>query len=293
MTVFIYPNLEKHHSEECTAQVIGILKSLGVSVLMTPETNSVFGRKAEEASTIDEAVSQCDIVITIGGDGTILKIASLAAKHKKKLLGINCGRLGFMASLERSELDCLKNLCTGKYKTENRMMLDVTVNFGNGESRTETVLNDVVITHDFKESLNDFTVLADGVAVSHLRADGIIFSTPTGASAYALSAGGPLIEPSMDCIEFTHICPHSLSARAMIFDPNKIIEVRTKASGHIALRADGGETISISSDDSIYIKKSALSLSVIDIHGDNYFKSISTKLMNNAKEVYEEEDDDK
>ncbi|MCD7803729.1 MAG: NAD(+)/NADH kinase [Oscillospiraceae bacterium] len=287
MTVFIYPNLEKLHSEECTEQVIEILKSLGVTVLMTPETNRVFGNKAIEEPTISDAVSRCDIVITIGGDGTILKIASLAAQHKKKLLGINCGRLGFMASLERGELGCLKNLCTGDYKTEQRMMLDVTVRFGNGKCLTETVLNDVVITHDFKESLNDFTVLADGIAVSHLRADGLIFSTPTGASAYALSAGGPLIEPSMDCIEFTHICPHSLSARAMIFDPNKVIEVRTRASGSIAMRADGGEAISITSDDSVYIKKSPLSLSVIDIHGDNYFKSVSTKLMNNAKEVEE------
>ncbi|MCD7771717.1 MAG: NAD(+)/NADH kinase [Oscillospiraceae bacterium] len=291
MTVFIYPNLEKLHSEECTAEVIEILKSLGVAVLMTPDTNQVFNGKAEEASTIDQAVSSCDIVITIGGDGTILKIASLAAKHQKKLLGINCGRLGFMASLERSELDCLKNLCTEEYKTEKRMMLDVTVKPEKGTAITKTVLNDVVFTHDFKESLNDFTVLADGVVVSHLRADGIIFSTPTGASAYALSAGGPLIEPSMDCIEFTHICPHSLSARAMIFDPNKIIEVKTEAAGHITLRADGGEAISVTSGDSIYIKRSSLSLSVIDIHGDNYFKSISTKLMNNAKEVYEEADD--
>ncbi|MCD8108090.1 MAG: NAD(+)/NADH kinase [Oscillospiraceae bacterium] len=291
MTVFIYPNLEKLHSEECTAEVIEILKSLEVTVLMTPDTNSVFGNKAQEASTINDAVSMCDIVITIGGDGTILKIASLAARHQKKLLGINCGRLGFMASLERSELSCLRNLCTGEYKTEHRMMLDVAIRFSNGKTITETVLNDVVMTHDFKESLNDFTVLADGIVVSHLRADGLIFSTPTGASAYALSAGGPLIEPSMDCIEFTHICPHSLSARAMIFDPNKVIEVRTKASGQIALRADGGEAISITSDDSIFIRKSELSLSVIDIHGDNYFKSISTKLMNNAKEVYEEADD--
>ena len=288
MTVFIYPNLEKLHSKECTDQVIEILKSLGVSVLMTPDTNHVFDGKATEEPTISDAVSHCDIVITIGGDGTILKIASLAALHEKKLLGINCGRLGFMASLERSELDCLKNLCTGEYKTEHRMMLDVTVKFENGESFNETVLNDVVITHDFKESLNDFTVLADGVAVSHLRADGLIFSTPTGASAYALSAGGPLIEPSMDCIEFTHICPHSLSARAMIFDPNKIIEVRNRASYPITLRADGGEAISVTSNDSIYIRRSSLSLSAIDIHGDNYFKSISTKLMNNAKEVYEE-----
>ncbi len=291
MTVFIYPNLEKLHSAECTAEVIDILKSLGITVLMTPDTNRIFGGKAEEASTINKAVSQCDIVITIGGDGTILKIAFLAARYQKKLLGINCGRLGFMASLERSELDCLKNLCDGEYKTERRMMLEVAIRFSSGETLTETVLNDVVITHDFKESLNDFTVLADGVVVSHLRADGIIFSTPTGASAYALSAGGPLIEPSMDCIEFTHICPHSLSARAMIFDPGKIIEVRTKASGRIALRADGKEAISVSSGDNIYIKKSDLSLSVIDIHGDNYFKSVSTKLMNNAKEVYEEADD--
>ncbi len=235
------------------------------------------------AKTIEQAVKDCDVIITIGGDGTILRIASIAAENKKRLLGINCGRLGFMASLELDDLDKLKNLVSGEYKTESRMMLEAVIERKNGVKERVTALNDIVITHGFNYYINDFTVLADGVLVSSLRADGLIFSTPTGASAYSLSAGGPLIEPSLDCIEFTQICPHSLFARTMLFSSDKLIEVKYKAEGTVGISADGAEPIPITENDRIYLKKSKLRLDLIDISGNNYFKSIGSKLMQPAK----------
>ncbi len=286
MKVFIYPNLEKAHSQECTARASRILSSLGCEIIMTDSIFSIcneLSQGAVIAKTIEQAVKDCDVIITIGGDGTILRIASIAAENKKRLLGINCGRLGFMASLELDDLDKLKNLVSGEYKTESRMMLEAVIERKNGVKERVTALNDIVITHGFNYYINDFTVLADGVLVSSLRADGLIFSTPTGASAYSLSAGGPLIEPSLDCIEFTQICPHSLFARTMLFSSDKLIEVKYKAEGTVGISADGAEPIPITENDRIYLKKSKLRLDLIDISGNNYFKSIGSKLMQPAK----------
>lgn len=284
MTVFIYPNLKKQYSFECMQEVIKILSSLDFNILLTDYSGIGESKTVTVVDSAEEAVKNCDIIITIGGDGTILKIAASAARNNKKLLGINCGRLGFMASMERGELCYLSKLKDGSYTTESRMMLDAVVERPSGEFTAVTALNDIVITHGFNYNINDFTVLADGVTVSSLRADGLIFSTPTGASAYSLSAGGPLIEPSMDCIEFTQICPHSLFARTMIFSADKIIEVKYTADGKIGISADGKAPLPVTAEDRIYIKRSELRLELIDIHGDNYFKSIGSKLMQPAKE---------
>lgn len=285
MTVYIYPNLKKQFSLECTKQVIQKLSEMGCNVIASEALDVGELGKCLEIMDQNDAVAVCDVIITIGGDGTILRIASLAAKYRKKLLGINCGRLGFMASLEKDELDDLSKLLTSEYKTESRMMLDVVIEHPDSTFTTVTALNDIVITHGFNYYINDFTVLADGTTVSSLRADGLIFSTPTGASAYSLSAGGPLIEPTMDCIEFTQICPHSLFARTMLFAPNKLIEVKYRADGTIGVSADGASPIPVTKSDRIYIRKSSLRLDLIDIRGDNFFKSIGAKLMQPAKEI--------
>lgn len=285
LKVFIYPNLEKAHSFECTTETKETLFSFACQVIMTDSVDPRLSEGCIVVGSIEEAVKSCDVIITIGGDGTILNIASLAAVNNKKLLGINCGRLGFMASLERSELKNLELLVSGEYKTESRMMLDAVIKRADGGETCISALNDIVITHGFNYYINDFTVIADGVKVSSLRADGLIFSTPTGASAYSLSAGGPLIEPSMDCIEFTQICPHSLFARTMIFSSEKLLEVKYKADGEIGICADGCEPIPVTESDRVYIKKSDLRLDLIDICGNNYFESIGSKLMQPAKDV--------
>ncbi len=285
MTIFIYPNPEKPHSMESTKHAVELLRDKGCKILVSDDAKALKLDGVSFVTDVSEGVKTADIIVTIGGDGTILHMAPLAAAFKKMLLGVNCGRLGFMASLEMEDLPSIVNLVSGDYKTESRMMLDCVIERKDGSREKVSALNDIVITHGLNYNINDYTVIADGVTVSSLRADGLIFSTPTGASAYSLSAGGPLIEPSMDCIEFTQICPHSLFARSMIFAPDKLLEIRCKAEGVIGLSSDGNDAIPVSSYDRIYIKKSALRLDLIDINGNNYFKSISSKLMQPAKQI--------
>lgn len=286
MKIFIYPNFDKPHASECAEIVCSILTGLGAQIILSDSSKNMINPSSATFLSPDEAAKSCDMMISIGGDGTILKCAGLAAKNEKPLLGINCGRLGFMASLERDELSLLERLISGDYVLDERMMADAVIDYSDGRKVTLTALNEAVISSGGERGIHDYTVLADGVTVSSLRADGLIFSTPTGASAYSLSAGGPLIEPSLDCIEFTQICPHSLFARTMLFSPEKNIEVRFKSDGNALaeVSVDGCEPLKLSQSDRLTIRRSRLRLKLIDISGGSYFKAVNRKLMRPAKQ---------
>ncbi len=284
MTVFIYPNLNKEHALECTMQVCDYLHRNSVNILMLARfSNSVNLEYVEFISESD--IKNCDVAVSVGGDGTILECARYCAENNKELLGINCGRLGFMATLEKEDLHLLSNILSGNYSVESRMVLDIIVDKVDGNREVYNALNDAVVYTGIMGKIHDFTVIADDTVVSSLRADGIIFSTPTGSSAYSLSAGGPLIEPSFDCIEFTQICPHSLFARSMIFSPEKLLEVKydAGASTQVFLSVDGATPISLTEKDKLFIKRSDMRIKLIDINGNSYFKAISTKLMQPTK----------
>ncbi len=192
-----------------------------------------------------------------------------------------------MSSIEQKDLSLLKNLCNGNYALESRMMIDVTVSKSDGSKTTRSALNDAVISHGVSSRIQDFTVLADNVVISSLRADGLIFSTPTGSSAYSLSAGGPLIEPTIDCIEFTQICPHSLFSRTMLISPEREIEVKYNAAegSKIAISVDGNAPILLDPADRLFIKRSENCVNFINLNANNYFNSISTKLMQPTKDA--------
>ena len=289
MKVFIYPNFEKTHSRDATETACKLLRGFGCWVLLPKYCEGAISAEGCVFKDPDEAASLCDVMISVGGDGTILKCARLASEHKKELLGINCGRLGFMATLELGELNLLEALIKGDYQVDERMMLEAEVIDSAGNKSSYTALNEAVVTSGYGSGIHDFTVLADGQTVSSLRADGLIFSTPTGASAYSLSAGGPLIEPTLDCIEFTQICPHSLFARTMLFSPEKLVEVRFKADKgcEVSLCIDGRPPVLLSEGDRVFIRRSEKRLKLIDIRGGGYFRAVSRKLMQPAKQSEE------
>lgn len=289
MKIFIYPNFGKSHSRETTDSACSALMRLGCEIIMPS-----FCANADFIPNVmyiepDSGARLCDIMISVGGDGTILKCAKLASKYDRHLLGINCGRLGFMATLERSELSLLDRLITGEFETDERMMLDVEILNDGGVKESCIALNEAVVSGGYGTGIRDFTVLADGQTVSSLRADGLIFSTPTGASAYSLSAGGPLIEPSLDCIEFTQICPHSLFARTMLFSPEKLIEIKFDADRDctVSLSVDGLAPIRLEQGDRVTVRRSARRLKLIDISGNGYFRAVNRKLMQPVKQTGE------
>ncbi|WP_028504731.1 NAD(+)/NADH kinase [Ruminococcus sp. FC2018] len=288
MKAFIYPNLNKANSREYVVKACSILSKQSCEVLLSNEYCDIFGNSISAVYLQEEnCFSECDVVVAVGGDGTILKCAQMCSKHGKPIVGINCGRLGFMASLEHSQIDDLVKLVSGEYTLSKRMLLSCVITDSDKEKFEYTALNDVVISKTDGCKIADFEVSRNGHIISSLRADGIIFSTPTGASAYSMSAGGPIIEPGMNCIEFTQICPHSLFARTMIFDTDSILTAKCFTGGAYMtnVTVDGNMIYKMSQGDIITISKSDKYVEIIDINGDSFFESVNKKLMQPLKDI--------
>lgn len=222
--------------------------------------------------------AECTHVITLGGDGTILKWGKTAAKYDLPLLGVNMGRLGFMATLETTELDRIPELLAHG-RESRRMLLDCEFLRG-GVSDRRTVLNDVVLSHDSGSKLPEFVIYCGDTEATRLRADGVILSTPTGSTAYSLSAGGPILAPDLECIEFTALCPHTLFNRPMVFSSSKTVtvKVRNYQNSRVFASFDGDGNFTFSEDDELRLTRSEKSLRLIKA-GGGFFGAVRDKLM--------------
>lgn len=284
MKIVLYPNFSKRYALQTALECCGILDDLGIEVLAADSCENEFAQKKfVRFGRIEDIVQECDIVIAIGGDGTILKASVFASSCEKPLLGINTGRLGFMATVERNELKNLSRLKTGDYVIEKRMMLDAALIRDNKIVSSQTALNDVVIASPYSK-VTDYEVLTDGIVVSSMRSDGMVFATPTGSTAYALSAGGPILEPGTECIQLTPICPHSLFSRTMVFKADRSLEVRHKSGDEtVYFSVDGKMSRAVGRNDRIIIKRSEKRVMLIDVKGHSFFDAVNNKLMNPIK----------
>ena len=227
----------------------------------------------------EDVIRSCDVAVTVGGDGTIIHHAKYAALYEKPLLGVNLGRVGFVANIEPDELPELRKLITGSYRIQRRMLLEITKSRGD-DSRTYTAVNEVAIHRDSLSSMVDISVDLDGERIINYRADGMLFSTPTGSTAYSFSAGGPVIAPEMRCILLTPVCPHALSSRQVVFNADSVLT----ASVHPAytlkcyMTVDGQDYVPVSSDDRITVRKSERELHLIILKEKNFYTLLNEKL---------------
>lgn len=284
MKAFICTNFKKEKSLKVLPELIYALNDSGIVPMMSDDSGAFFSSDSVIFSDENSLMNECDLFITVGGDGTILKWGKKAAMLGKKLLGINTGRLGFMTALEVNEFDKISKLKTGDYRISRRMLMNG--GFIKKESNKNYIaLNDIVLSKDSYSKLPEFVVQSNGVTVSKIRADGLIFSTPTGSTAYALSAGGPIIEPTIECIELTPLCPHTLLNRPMIFSGNDIITVSYNGYEGSAVSAsvDGDSGIKFSEGEIIRITKSDIFLNLIDISGNIFYNSVNNKLIQPLK----------
>ncbi len=276
MRVALYPNFQKKNALRCAREVCDIIHGAGLEVMVSSEYRREFGDKTYVTfGSMEEAVETCDIFIAIGGDGTILRCAKQLVGTETKLIGVNTGTLGFMAGLEADQLDSLRRLASGDYDISKRMTVDVKTQDG----LVFTALNEISVrSGSFR--ICDFDVYADGYLVGKYRADGILFSTPSGSTAYALSAGGPVIEPDLECIEMNLICPHSLFARATLFSPNRRLRLVNKTSGEesLVVSVDGEVELSIGEGDSIEIFRGRNNLNFINLIDNSFHESLCRKM---------------
>ncbi len=285
-TMLIKPNLTKKNAADCARRVCGILHSMGAQLVMEESLNTEFlDCKGICFLPADEAMKACSVCIAIGGDGTIIHVAKWALKFEKPVLGINLGRLGFLATLEPDQLEALRQLADGNYQVEERMLLEVEVR-KSADIRQYLALNDAVLSKGQLSRIADIEVSCGGRAVSRYRADGVIAATPTGSTAYALSAGGPVVDPALDCISLTPICPHSLVSRTILFDAASQLEIRAAGSdtGPLFLTIDGEEGVPIGEEDRLLIRKSHSAVRIINLAGKKFYEVLNEKLLGRAYE---------
>lgn len=225
-----------------------------------------------------EQINDSDFVIAVGGDGTILHVAKNAALMNKPVLGINSGRVGYMAGLESDELESLVALKNGEFRIEKRMLLEADVKTADSVS-SHLALNEVVVTRGGVARILDINVSANGHEPISYGADGVIISTPMGSTAYSLSAGGPVMDTEIDCMILTPICPHSLDSRSIIFSPDSVLDVDAKFrdGGEVFFSVDGETPLNITNG-SITVKRSQKMVSLIKIKNVPFYKIFKDKI---------------
>lgn len=225
----------------------------------------------KNGGAIADSPAEADAIAVLGGDGTVMRAARVAEEHNLPIIGINLGRIGYMAEIEKDEIPLISLFFSGNYTEDTRMTLSVTV--GQNEY---TALNDAVI-HAKSTHMTDLTLYCNGDKVNSLRGDGLIFASPTGSTAYSMSAGGPVIDPSLDCICVTPVCPQSLSVRPMIFSDKSVLGVVANNSD-CTITVDGGEPEALNVGDAITIRKSDRPLRMIKLKRDGFYGILRKKM---------------
>ncbi len=234
---------------------------------------------------MESVYAQADILIVLGGDGTILEAARRAAQRNTPILGINLGRLGYMAELELNEIDLLDKLLFGEYELEKRSMLRVELRNAGGDLRSFCyALNDAVISNGSVSRMIDLELSEGGIPVTTYRADGLIIATPTGSTAYSMSAGGAIVDPRVECFCVTPICPHSFAARPMIFSDSSTLEVRNICAREkmLYLTVDGRINFELYRNQTVHVTKSEMQTSLIRLKKCGFYRKLRQK-MNDPK----------
>lgn len=230
-------------------------------------------------SRLDRELSGADLIICFGGDGTILHMSKTATRAGIPILGVNIGTMGFMAELENTELEQLKRLATGDFTIDKRMMLDVTVFRDRDIIFHDICLNDVVITKGAVARIVHLAVECDGVEAMECGGDGVIVATPTGSTAYSLSAGGPIVEPAAHSMLVTPICAHDVGSRCMVTSDKRVITVKLTRNmrRNAYLSVDGGKSVRLNMGDVSIIKKSNLETSLVRLKDRSFYDVVNQK----------------
>lgn len=233
-------------------------------------------------SKLDREINDADAIICFGGDGTILHMAKAATRHGLPILGVNIGTMGFMAEVENTELSLLTKLANDDYTLDERMMLDVTVHRNRDIIFHDIALNDAVITKGAIARIVHLSVKCDNIQAMEFGGDGVIVSTPTGSTAYSISAGGPIVEPEANNIIVTPICAHDVASRGFVASDKRVVtvEMTRNARRNAFLSVDGGRALKMNIGDVATIRKSDLKTKLIRLKDRSFYDVINIKFRN-------------
>lgn len=284
--VILTPNPYRDKDFQTVRRASRILKDSGmdVRVCLPFEVDKSYDLPKDLHFTwLDRELHGADFIICFGGDGTILHMSKTATRAGIPILGVNIGTMGFMAELESTELDQLTRLATGDYAIDKRMMLDVTVYRDRDIIFHDICLNDVVVTKGAVARIVHLAVECDGVEAMECGGDGVIVATPTGSTAYSLSAGGPIVEPAAHSILVTPICAHDVGSRCMVTSDKRLITVKLvhNVRRNAYLSADGGKSVRLNMGDVTSIKKSNLETKLVRLKDRSFYDVVNQKFRNN------------
>ncbi len=277
--IAVIPNTKKDASLSLTKNIIDVLCSAGAEVILSSELES-FGLNAEYMSH-DKLFDSAELAVTVGGDGTILGVAEAVSENEIPVIGVNLGRMGFMAELEPDEIQLLTNILYGNYSIEKRMMLDVCVMRGGETVFSHRALNDIVVSKGSVSKIAELELYCNSTYVSRFNSDGLIVSTPTGSTAYSLSAGGAIIDPTIDCMLLTPVCPHSfINARPIVFSPKSVLEIKDIQSGeeNTYLTVDGRINEQITFSDIVRVVASKKTTNLIKLKDGEFYNRVYQKI---------------
>jgi NAD+ kinase len=279
VNVGIFANPHKPDSISTLHALRNALGARGITTVLDEETAALVGENdGIPATSFSRSV---DLAAVIGGDGTMLHAVSRLGDFEKPVAGINIGTLGFLTSCREDELDHFAAaVADGRYSTSARSLLETTVSRPANPPITLTALNEVTLARGETGRLVSLTAKVNGEILNHYRADGLIVATPTGSTAYSLSAGGPLIAPGAEVFLITPICPHSLSQRALVLPDSCVIELSAddRQSGPMIFTVDGRDIVRIEPGDRIEVKKSSRSFHLLRLEGGSFYEALRQKL---------------
>lgn len=280
--VILSPNPYRDKDFATLREAMAVLKGAGIDtrVCLPFEVDRNYELPPDiRFSRFDRELPGADMLICFGGDGTLLHTAKTATRHGIPVLGVNIGTMGFMAELESGELSQLARIANDDYTIDNRMMLDVTVHRDRDIIFHDLCLNDVAITKGAVARIVHLKVRCDGVQAMECGGDGIIVATPTGSTAYSLSAGGPIVEPDAHSILITPICAHDVASRCIVVSDKRTVSVTMtqNARRNAYLSVDGGRTLRMNMGDVATIKKSNLCTKLVRLKDRSFFDVVNMK----------------
>lgn len=266
--------------EETLKAIIQFLKDLKQDFFVDDETASFLHDDSIPCADKDKLSQQCDLLIVVGGDGSLLRAAHTAVNDQVPVLGVNRGRLGFLTDINPNQLEKIKNILAGEYTLEKRFLLSANVFLDGQLLGTSDALNEAAIIPDLVPHMNTFEIYINDEFVLSQDSDGVIIASPTGSTAYALSGGGPILHPDLNAVVIVPMFPHTLSIRPIVIDGNQQIKIiiSRKNSATPRLTCDGQAIINTPPGSEIIIQKKSLPLQLIHPLDYNYYETLRSKL---------------
>ena len=273
--IVLCPNMSRDEGLECTRQVRDMLERAGCQVVLSPIYGEVTDLPTQELS---QALEGADLLVSLGGDGTILHLAPLVKESSVPLVGVNLGHKGFLTELDRDSVEKLLDAAAGRYEIVPRMMLDVEILRDGERIFADTAINEALVSGIVQNVR--LTALGDGERILTFSGDGVIISSPTGSTAYSMSAGGPLVEPATENIILTPICAHMLAARSFVLAPERVVTVcpLELEDRRCILTVDGRGMIDLKNDDQVVVRRSAHKLYFADLGTKSFYETAFEKL---------------